>query len=194
MKYYYKKLVDDDDFIVLGNRKQFVEIIRDQRLLDDIRVEDMTKSMYYGLYLFEQERNLVHTDLDILIRQDSPLGEFILSNSDMFIDYDNYISYDKVVGAYLVSAYDEQAKMNNKIFRLLKERKSGTKQELMEEHSEHVLDYILENSNYELHLKKIDGKTKRENKKYIVYEDGYYSIRNFQREKEIQKVKKERAS
>ena len=194
MKYYYRSLKENPDYIVLGNRDDFFELISERRILENTQVEDMIKTMYYSLYLFEQESKLGYVDLEFVIRKDSFLGMFMLNNPDMFIDDANYISYDKVIGSYLISSYQEQSKMNNKIFRLLKERKTGTKQELMSEHSEYVLDYILENSDYNMYLRKLDEKVIDTNKKYIVYEDDYYSIRNFENNKNSQKVKSEQAS
>lgn len=193
MEYYYRSLKEDEDYIVLGYRDDFFEMIGDKRILENTQVEDMIKTMYYSLYLFEMDNRLGHINLEFAIRKDSFLGMFMLNNPDIFIDDDNYISYDKVVGAYLVSSYQEQAKMNNKIFRLLKDRQTGTKQELMEYHSEYVLDYILENPDYKKFLQKHDDKVIETSKKYIVYDEDGYSVRSFDKQKEIQKVKKQEA-
>lgn len=193
MEYYYRSLKEDESYIVLGHKEDFFEMISDKRLLENTQVEDMVKTMYYSLYLFGTESKQGYINLEFVIRKDSVLGMFMLNNPDIFIDDDSYISYDKVVGAYLISAYQEQAKVNNKIFRLLKDRQTGTKQELMEYHSEYVLDYILDNPDYNLFLQNQDGKIIRTTKKYLVYEDDNYSIKSFENQKEIQKVKKEQA-
>lgn len=194
MKYYYRSLKEDNNYIIVGTRNDFFEIISDKRILENSQVEDMIKTMYFSLYLFEMESKLGYVDLELIVRKDSCLGMFMLNRPDMFIDDDNYISYDKVMGAYLVSSYEEKSKMNNKIFKLLKDRKSGSKQELMKEHNEQVLDYILENPDFDLYLKKSDGKILEVNKKYIVFEDDYYSIKSFEKCSSNQKVKKEQAS
>lgn len=191
MKYFYRRLKEDDGYIVLGTREDLFALMTDRKIMENRQVEDMVKTMYYSLYLFEQESKLGYVNLEFLIRKESFLGMYMLNNPDTFIDEDNYISYDKVVGAYLISSYQEQAKMNNKIFRLLKDRKSGTKEELLKEHSEYVLDYILENPNYELYLRNLDEKIISTNKQYIVYECGFYSVKSF--EKANQKVKREQA-
>lgn len=191
MKYFYRRLKEDDGYIVLGTREDLFALMTDRKIMENRQVEDMVKTMYYSLYLFEQESKLGYVNLEFLIRKESFLGMYMLNNPDTFIDDDNYISYDKVVGAYLISSYQEQAKMNNKIFRLLKDRKSGTKEELLKEHSEYVLDYILENPNYELYLRNLDEKIISTNKQYIVYECGFYSVKSF--EKANQKVKREQA-
>lgn len=193
MKYFYKSLKEDNDYIVLGTREDFFSLMSDKKITENTQVEEMIKTMYYSLYLFEQESRLGYINLEFLIRKDSFLGMFMLDNPDTFINDDNYISYDKVVGAYLISSYQEQSKMNNKIFRLLKDRKSGTKEELLKEHSEYVLDYILENPSYDSFLRKKDNKIVSTNKKYIVYEDDFYSVKSFEKINVKQKVKKEQA-
>lgn len=193
MKYFYKSLKEDNDYIVLGTREDFFSLMSDKKITENTQVEEMIKTMYYSLYLFEQESRLGYINLEFLIRKDSFLGMFMLDNPDTFINDDNYISYDKVVGAYLISSYQEQSKMNNKVFRLLKDRKSGTKEELLKEHSEYVLDYILENPSYDSFLRKKDNKIVSTNKKYIVYEDDFYSVKSFEKINVKQKVKKEQA-
>lgn len=193
MEYYYRSLKEDENYIVLGHKEDFFSLMSDKKITENTQVEEMIKTMYYSLYLFEQESRLGYINLEFLIRKDSFLGMFMLDNPDTFINDDNYISYDKVVGAYLISSYQEQSKMNNKIFRLLKDRKSGTKEELLKEHSEYVLDYILENPSYDSFLRKKDNKIVSTNKKYIVYEDDFYSVKSFEKINVKQKVKKEQA-
>lgn len=194
MKYYYRSLKENEDYIIIGNRKTFFEMITDKRIPENTKVEDMVKTMYYSLFLFETENGYGYIDMDFIVRKDSYLGMFIINNPDIFIDDDNYISYDKVINAYLISSYTEQAKINNKIFRLLKDKQSGTKEELITQHSETVLNYILNNPSFDEFIKNEEKKIIKTNKKYIVYEDDNYSVIDLAKEKSNQKVKKEQAS
>lgn len=85
------------------------------------------------------------------------------------VDEVDYISHEKVQGALLISLYTENDKISNRIWNLLKKDIEGPREILIATNDENVLDYILENPNYDEYRRKQDSNESEE--EYIIYED-----------------------
>ncbi len=120
------------------------------------------------------------------IRKDSALGKYLIENVEQneIEDYTNYISYENICEAYLISSFQNDAKLTNKILTLFQNQCSGSKEELLKEFPfyEAALDFILENNDFEKYLAKVNQEEIEEEEAkqepFIVYEDGVWAIKN----------------
>lgn len=101
----------------------------------------------------------------ISVRKDSILGNYILKNPNMFQEY---ISYNDVVGAFNVSIFTGNEKMSNKLMGLFLGQKYGTRSELEKYCSDNELDYIGKNRSFSTFLKNRVG----EDSVYAIYDNG----------------------
>lgn len=181
MKYCYSDIKDNKDYITIGSLFDLGFIIfSSDSLLDEIK-DEFEKLYFDGLVSGNHTKYL---DYKILIRRDSNVGIFINNHPELFINISMEITYKKVADAYLTAIYDDDSKMANKILPLLKGKICGMRDELSSKYCEDVLDYILNNDNFEEHVFGVNSDKKE---KYLLYENGHYSVIN---ENCITKVKK----
>lgn len=187
LKLYYKGVKDNEEYITVPVKYGLeLFLVDDERIDSDVYRE--LQSVYYGLFHFEKEQGIYVRD-DIALRKDSILGHFILSHPESFINDDTDITYKKIVDAYSVATFEDNTKMANKILPLFKGRVSGRKDELADVCDLKILDFILNNGDFNKYLDKLDGKVDQQ-KRYVVYENGKYSFSNLTRENAYEKVKK----
>ncbi len=184
----YKSVKTNDEYITIPVKINGLSLF----LVDDERVSQEVyrelQSVYFGILNFEKEQCIYVRD-DIALRKDSVLGHFVLSHPENFINDDTDVTYKKVVDALSVATFEDNNKMFNKILPLFKNRISGRKEELADVCDLKVLNYILENGNFEEFLNRHDG-IEELPKKYVVYEDGKYFFSDLIKENSYEKVKK----
>ncbi len=145
--------------------------------------------MVNTMYEFEKiaiESHLIDETINTFkIRNESILGKYLIENTDYveIINENTYINYEDVVAALNIALFDGEDKTSNKIFPLFKEQIFGSKEQLLEKYPEWVLDYILENNDFEKYLAKVNHEelpSETEIKDYIVFEDGVWAIKNLE--------------
>lgn len=186
MKYSYASIKEDDEYILVDVKVSLGMAV----MCQDISYEIKSKmgKIYSSLFEFEKENKCGYVS-NVLLRKNSEVGQYITSHSDMFLDDSKYISYEKIVNAFNVAVYEDNAKMSNKIMPLFKGMVSGDKKELLEQEQakENVLDYILINDNFYEYLEKQNGEQVIKN--YLVYDDkndDYFYVRYIDGEKSIE--------
>lgn len=187
-KIHYKSVKDNAEYITIPIKINGLSLFldEDEQISSDVYKE--LQSMYFGLFQFEKEQGVYIKD-DIALRKDSIIGSFILSHPENFINDDTDVTYKKIVDAYSVATFEDNTKMANKILPLFKGRVSGRKEELVDVCDLKVLDFILENGNFQEYLNKLDG-IDITPKRYVVYEDENYFFSDLNKEKTPVKVKK----
>lgn len=184
----YKSVKTNDEYITIPVKINGLSLflVDDERI--DLAVYEELQSVYFGLFTFAKKQGIFIND-DVALRKDSILGRFILSHPENFIDEDTDVTYKKIVNAYSVATFEDNTKMANKILPLFKGRVSGRKEELADICDLRVLDFILNNGDFDKYLDNLDGKVEQP-KKYVVYEDDKYFFSDLAKEKANVKVKK----
>lgn len=190
MKCSYKCIKEDEKYILVDIRTSLGIAISNDGIADEIKLE-MGK-IYTSLFNFERENKCGHLS-DVLLSKNSVVGQYIVSHPDMFSDDSKYISYEKVVNAFNIAIYEDNAKMSNKIMPLFKGMYSGYKDELLEQGlaNENILDYILIHDDFYEYLEKKNGEYIEKN--YLVYDevkDDYFSLKYINGEKILENNKK----
>lgn len=186
-KMHYRSVEENKDYMLVDVKFGIAYMTGKDDIEKDVYSE--LQSIYFKLFQFEKENNIGYNKESIAIRKDSLVGQYILSHSELWINDDEQVTYDKIVNAYNVATFEDNTKMANKILPLFKGRVSGSRDELGDVCSLFVLDYILSNGDFKEYLKKKDGTVENQEKHYIVYEDGEYSRRILDSEKGKAKVK-----
>ena len=136
----------NEDYISQGSssfdmaKRQFAEA--EKEIKTSKKIECVTRgleSLTRAVSSYEKDRFIFDS---ISVRKDSILGNYILKNPNMFQEY---ISYNDVVGAFNVSIFTGNEKMSNKLMGLFLGQKYGTRSELEKYCSDNVLDYIGKN-------------------------------------------------
>lgn len=173
-KIHYKSVDENQDYILIKILYNLDYLLTYNDKVESKAYEEL-QSIYFGIFQFERNAGVIYKHEPIALKKDSELGKYILSHPEIFIDDDKEVTYDKVVSAYNVATFEDNAKMANKILPLFQRRISGNRDQLSEICNLNVLDFILKNGNFKEYLDKLDGKVVVENKEYIVYEDDEYS-------------------
>ncbi len=186
---------ETSNYIVMDRHGLLYLGLKGKNLPNDAYQE--VSNMINGLVPFEYsaKENLEQIGSSYLssfkIRKDSVIGKYLIENAgyNEIINKSEFIHYSDIVNALNIALFDGEDKTSNKIFPLFKERIFGSKKELLKKFPEWVLDYILENKDFEKHLKKIDSIKElgseepiQEENAYVVYEDGEWSIKNLEEE------------
>lgn len=187
-KVYYKSVKGNEEYITVPVKCKGLSLFLDDDERIDLAVYEELQSVYFGLFTFAKKQGIFIND-DVALRKDSILGRFILSHPENFIDEDTDVTYKKIVNAYSVATFEDNTKMANKILPLFKGRVSGRKEELADICDLRVLDFILNNGDFDKYLDNLDGKVEQP-KKYVVYEDDKYFFSDLAKEKPNVKVKK----
>lgn len=163
------------------NKKLCWEALRMFKQMIDFEFECNEKKKTFGL------NN--HSFVKYKIHKDSVLGNFLIENNGQYgiIDYTEYISFQDIQNAYLISSFMNDAKLTNKILTLFQNQCYGFKKDLLKEYPyyETALDFILENKDFEKYLAKVNQEEIEEEAKqepFIVYEDGEWTIKSPQAE------------
>lgn len=184
-KIHYRSVPDNEDYLLVNVKFDLARATMKEDIEADVYRE--LQSIYFQLFSYEHENNIGCIKEDIALRKDSIVGKYMLSHPELFLNEDEEVSYDKIVGAYNVAIFDNNMKMANKILPLFQSRVSGSKDELSDGCNPNVLDYILANGDFKDHLRKIDGEYKY--REYYVYENGKYEKKSLRPELRVVKVK-----
>lgn len=171
---------DNSDYLEI-DRDCMVSLLLSKDVPENIK--EIASEMYCKMYEFEKKRDWGHIS-KISIRKSSYLGNYLLYANDIeVINKDYIITYDKVVNAFNIVVYD-----GNPIYKqLLPLFKTGINvnyNELLKKYDSTVLDYILDNSDFDLYLLRNGD---YDSISYVVYEDEQYSTCNFTLEKKAKK-------
>lgn len=110
----------------------------------------------------------------VAVSKDSDIGRLITSREDLFVKKDEKITYEMVVNAFLIAEYSNEAKMCNKIGPYFRNsERLGNKKDITNERNEKIIDYILENDDFEKFFDQVNGKRAKPHI-YGVYENGEY--------------------
>ena len=186
-KMHYRSVEENKDYILVDVKFDIARMTMNEDIEKEVYSE--LQSIYFKLFSYECNNRIGYIKEPIALRKDSIVGRYILSHQEICLDDDTDITYKKIVDAYNVATYSKNLKMANKILPLFMGRISGTRDELGDICNLTVLDYILDNGNFDDYLKKLDGKVENIVKEYYVYEDGEYSRRVLAPEIEKVKVK-----
>lgn len=107
---------------------------------------------------------------DIVIRKDSLIGNYIISLIGSEVDNDDDIVYfNKVVNALNIAIFDKNPIAKDLVIPF-QNQIHGLRENLIDEYSFEVIDYILKNNDFDFYLRVLNGEY--EPKKYLVYENG----------------------
>lgn len=183
MKYYYSDVKGMEKYISIGTLFDLGYIVvSSDSLLDEIK--ESFEKLYFDRFV--TGNHAIYLYYEILIKKDSDVGNFIINHPELFLNKSMEITYKKITNAYLTAVYDDNSKMANKILPLLKGKICGMKEDLSSKYCESVLDYILNSDDFEEHVFGVNSDKKE---KYLLYENGQYSVISGDK-KGITKVKK----
>jgi len=165
---------DNNEYLMINALVDGGILIVSDNLPTDVLNE--IQKMYFELFTFQKELNqnklIKKTRVDeVAFKRNSLLGQWLMKNYDQkkIIYKDLFIYYEKVVNALNIAIFEDN-EIAKKIIPLFKNQVNGDKYDLLKEHDEEVLDYILNCDNF---YEKIEGKEK-ELEEYIVFENGEY--------------------
>lgn len=143
-------------------------------------IEDLVSFEYSAKKELEQIDSSYLTSFKI--RKESALGQYLIENAgkNEIINESEFIHYSDVVSALNIALFNEEDKTSNKIFPLFKEQISGSKKELLKKFPEWVLNYILENNDFDAYLAKRNQEKPIPTKSFVVYEEGEWTIKNLE--------------
>lgn len=180
------------DYITMEKFGLFCLSIEFRKFPNDVQEEiaDMSSSLVPFEHYAKEALIKINSEYisEFKIRKESALGQYLIENNgrNEIVDYTNYISFETIKNAMEIAIFNDDAKMSSKIIPLFQKQRFGTKEELLKEfpRDEEVLNYILENNDFEKHLAKINHEEEptQEDKSFVVYEDGEWSIKNFEEE------------
>ena len=128
-----------------------------------------------------KELGLIHTKIreyekknnwsigEMTISKDSVLGRYVVESNDSYIFDDIDITYKKIVSAFNIAVFEDNP-ISKDIYPLFKHQISGDLKSLSEKYDENVINYILNNNDFEYYLNIINGKY--EPLEYKVFENG----------------------
>lgn len=173
----FTKNKENDDYLMMKVRPQLGYFLSSQKLPSEIFEE--LKIMNGNLSTYEKENNIPYYDGEVALRKDSIIGIWLEENQHRLItNKDSIITIENIENALLIAFYDGYEKMINKIGNMFHRKEIGTKEELLTDRNEKVLDYILSNTDINKHLKEVEEtegqEILEEPTEYLVYEDGTY--------------------
>lgn len=143
----------------------------------DLKVLKEMQFIHEKLFEFEEQ---VGYYLDYAtIKKDSIVGEYLINHIDGrdIINESLFISLKKINNALRVALFENNEEMVHSLFSMINRREVGTYNQLKKYYSEETLKYILEHDSFQEYLQKFNNI--KEEKQYIVYEDGEYFQKSF---------------
>lgn len=130
------------------------EIHNEAEKMNSVFIAYEEKMSSFGIYIHE-----------FALRKDSNFGKRLL---ELGQNKDFYITHFHIANALLVAMKENNVKLSNKLMPLFYSEISGWKNEL-DDISEYLLKYIIENNDYKRYLEEANGPIQ---KPYFVYENG----------------------
>lgn len=167
----YRLNKDNNEYLMLDIKIGAFSLIKDT----PENVSNNVMEIYKKILEYEfQNRTTIFEN--IAVRKDELICNYILNNTEKYIDAEKYISYDRVISAFYIAVIKDDIKMTNKILPLLKDKVEGKVEELGK-YPEYVLDYILKNNDFKEYL------NPRKTDEYYVFEDNQIVRKNLKQEK-----------
>ncbi len=180
---FFKTNIDNDEYITIDKTYLLQLVVSDKRPKN---IRDEANNIFAEALAYQKTNRVTYIS-EIQIKKDSLLGKYLLENgmSNEIINEDLYVYYEDVVNAFNIAIFENNS-VSHILSRLFKEREEGSTIELSKKYGTEVIDYIANNKDFEIYLKKIDGIYEPE--EYIVYEDGEFSKKTLLTNKK-QKIK-----
>jgi len=115
---------------------------------------------------------------EMTISKDSVLGRYVVESNDSYIFDDINITYKKIVDAFNITVFEDNP-ISKDIYPLFKQQISGDLKSLSEKYDENLINYILNNNDFEYYLSIVSGKY--EPKEYKVFENGDFVVKKLPR-------------
>lgn len=165
----FKSNKDNNEYLMIDARYSMLTLGQSQKLTGEVL--DEANKIFSKLYKFEKENNHIIIS-EVAIRKDSAIGQYLLkhSNQDDIINEDLFIYYENIVNALNIAIYESCA-IAERIIPLFRRKVHGSKEELLKEYDEVVLDYILTHDDFHEWIEPQE----KDPTEYIVFEDGEYS-------------------
>lgn len=169
----FKSNTKDDKYLTLSFLDISMLAYDDELSLPVEVVKDARRIFYKRSELTIKNK---HNKDKFNIRKDSTIGQYLINNfdQDYIINEDEYIYYVQIIEALKISIF-ENNEIFNQIIPMFRAQVQGSKEELRKNYDESVLDYILENDNFEEFLTKQDENYEESNSEFIIYENGEFS-------------------
>ena len=159
----YRENVDNKEYIDIISAKVGLGcIVVDENISEVIRNE--ANEIYRKLFVFERTNRLGYV-VNITLKKDSLLGEFIINNSKI------YIKYDDIINAYNVAVYENNP-IAEQLLPLFRENVCGYIDDLINIYNKDLIFFIVNCVDFKM----LADKNKKENK-VVVYENGYYEYK-----------------
>lgn len=151
----YLMIKKEDLYLITNinlNKEQYREII----------------SILNALKHYSREHNFIYID-EFALHKNNIISQFLLTENKKIVNDDLEINLLKSSNALCISILEDDP-ISKEILPIFKNRVSGNKYDLISKYDSNTLDYILNNSDFNYHIKKTIGNYTP--KFYIVYEDG----------------------
>ncbi len=157
----------------------------------------------FGLYMLMVDRNVpktiqneankIHSAIrkyeketkcsigEVTISKDSTLGQYVIQPNNGNIYRDLNVNILTIANAFNISVFEDNP-ISKDIYPLFKNQVSGTMKALSEEYGEELINYIVDNNNFEYFLDVLNGTYQP--KEYNVYENN-----SIKKKKLVQNVK-----
>ena len=117
---------------------------------------------------------------EMTISKNSILGRYIVESNDSSISRDSSITHKDITNAFNISIFEGNP-ISKELFPLFKNQISGNVKTLSKQYNENIINYIMNNNDFEYYLEVINGT-------YIPYEYRVYENGEFNRKKLIENI------
>lgn len=166
----FKTVKDNEEYIIFNGKKGLEYLIKDDQIKEKIKV--VASSIYFDTFKYENE-NKIPSISEIAIRVDSVIGIFLMEN-DLIYSENLIVSYNKIINAFNIAIFENNPIVKS-ILPLFKNQISGKKDELIGTYSSEVIEYILNNDDFNYYIERLNRTYQP--KEYIVYENGEFTKR-----------------
>ena len=143
---------DNSEYLMI-NVKVDGSILIASEILPTFASNELQK-MYFDLFQYEKEINtkIICKEYisEVAFPKSSLLGQWLLNNYEQkkIVYEDEFIYYEKVINALNIAIF-ECSPIAERIIPLFRQKIKGSKEELIKEYDEEILDYILTHDDFE---------------------------------------------
>lgn len=172
---------DNDDYLYFSSFEIFIFLVKNNPKNIQMELEKILSTKMQYEREFKSNVNYIN------IHKNSLLGKYLINSTpNGFLNNDIYIDKFKVRNALMISMY-EDCSISKEILQIFKNQDFGTKEQLLEKYNDYVLDYILENSDFDYYLELKNGTYKPS--EHFVYENGkFYKKLLVNKNKQLKKL------
>ena len=183
---FFERNKENSNYLMIGPKTNLGILLIDDDIELPQEVKEEVNCMYFDLFSFEKENKTGYVS-EVAFLKDSVLGKYLIENNGKngIVNLDLEMTYEKVINAFNISVFEDNP-IQQKILPLFKGQVMGTKEDLVKEYDEDVIEYILEHTSFEDYLNGNNGV--KNNTTYVVFENGEYTKKSLRKENE--KVKK----